>query len=66
MHTRTLYLFAGSAYTGLLGASYFLHSVLAFFALFPRGLLFLKETMLQNTNEHAFPVTKANLLKLSH
>lgn len=62
MHTRTLYLFASSAHTGLLGASYFLHSVLAFFALFPRSLLFLKETMLENTDQHAFFIIIVNLL----
>lgn len=42
------YLFAGGANRGFLGASYFLHSVLAFLALLPGGLLFLIETVLRN------------------
>lgn len=32
---KSQYLFASSAHTGLLDASYFLHPVLAFLALFP-------------------------------
>lgn len=67
------YLFASSANTGLLDASYFLHSVLAFLALFPGGLLFLIETVLrtqrqthfnlQTVKEHGKPRDCERLLK---